>query len=94
MGKCFPSVVLCVGRGALSWVQDTLHFASRSLGFGARWSLMKIALFSVCKHFKSIRAEMQKEVRGLDLLALMHRLRETAFKGRKPMQEEEDLQHG
>lgn len=35
-------------------------------------------------HFKCIRAEMQKEMSGLDLLALMHRLRGTAFKGENP----------
>ena len=40
----------------------------------------------VCKCFKLIGAEVQREMRGWDLLALMHRLRGTAFKWSKPMQ--------
>lgn len=54
------------------------------MGQGGAQCTLKIALFLPLMHFKCIRAEMQKEMSGLDLLALMHRLRGTAFKGENP----------
>lgn len=52
MGKSFPSILAGVGRGALSWVQDTLHPPPRpvptvvwALGQGGAQCMPKIALF-------------------------------------------------
>lgn len=52
MGKSLPSILVGVGRGALSWVQDTLHLPLRpeptvvwALGQGGAQCTLKIAVF-------------------------------------------------
>ena len=57
MGKRFPSVLAGVGRGALSWVQDTWHLTLRlgstvvwALGQGGAQCTLKIVLFLPLMH--------------------------------------------
>lgn len=84
--KCCPGLAGCIFPYSFA----PLHlFASQWFGIWGNsepqphthWQWLP-----VCKCFKLIGAEVQREMRGWDLLALMHRLRGTAFKWSKPMQ--------
>lgn len=74
------------------WLQDTWAPSSEAgvrggLGFGERWSPVHAENCSVPQSadtLNTLRLRCKKEMSGLDLLTLMHRLRGTAFKGENP----------
>lgn len=79
-----------------SWVHLSLQLCIFAPLFASHWfgiwgnseprPHMHWQWLPVCKRFKLIGAEVQREMRGWDLLALMQRLRGTAFKWSKPTQ--------
>lgn len=84
-GKHFPSILMGSGKGTLSWVQDLPPRPRFGLCYKVEpMAHEKLLCSSACKHFKCIRAEMQKGMSGLDLQELTHSLRGMAFKGENP----------